>query len=450
MRTPLNERSRYGEVATLLVATLLLSGIAFYNRYPLVWPDTAGYLVLVNFSYRSIFYSLFVYPAHLTGSLWTVVLVQSLLVAYLLRILLREVFAIASRTGFLIVTVLMSMLTSLPWNAGFVMADIFTGVLVLCLFLLAFCFERLGRWERCYMIGLTFLAAVAHYSHLPIATGLLLFGFAMRVLLRKRAPDAVPHLMLPAAVIALAFVTIVIANYLTLGVMSFSPGGYAFQLARLVEDGPAVAYLRENCASRKYTLCGYLDRLPMENWRFLWAPEGPFQHLDWLEERDEGLEIVAGTLERYPLWTLKGAIGNTFEQMTRIKTGSLLISYAHKKYPTDELQTTYPADFPAYLDSRQSRGELAHLDSLNRLHVGVVIFSVFYCAMIAILLARDGQWLPVELLITIAFALLLNGIVAGEFSGPIDRYGSRIIWLLPLVAIASWRKALGLPDARHH
>jgi hypothetical protein len=74
-----------------------------------------------------------------------------------------------------------------------------------------------------------------------------------------------------------------------------------------------------------------------------------------------------------------------------------------------------------------------------------VIFSAFYCCLIGILLAREGEWLPIELRVTIAFALLFNGVVAGALSTPDSRYGSRLIWLVPLVAIASWRKALGLP-----
>jgi len=46
--------------ASLLAAALLLSGPAISNGYPLLNPDTSGYLGLVNIGYRSVFYSLFV------------------------------------------------------------------------------------------------------------------------------------------------------------------------------------------------------------------------------------------------------------------------------------------------------------------------------------------------------------------------------------------------------
>jgi len=289
------------DAATVLCSAVLLSGAALYNGYPLVYPDTGGYLVLVNFAVRSMFYSMFVYTAHLMESLWTVVFLQSLLVAYLLRLVLREVFGIASRAEFLIVIVLLCVLTSLPWYAGFLMPDIFTPVLVLGLFLLAFCLGRLRWWEQCYAVGLTFVAAVVHYSHIPIAIGLLLIGLIVRVVLRKRAPERVPHLMLPAVVVGAGLVAVVLSNYLTLGVMTYSAGGYAFVLARLVADGQAVGFLRENCGTRKYRMCYFLDRMPMNAGTFLWGEDGVFHENGWLYEREEGLEIIRGTVRRYPL-----------------------------------------------------------------------------------------------------------------------------------------------------
>jgi hypothetical protein len=448
MSTPRSARTRCADAATLLTSALLLSSVAIYNGYPLVWPDTGGYLTPVNLTFRSIFYSLFVYPARLTGSLWTVVFVQSLLMGCLLRLALREVFAITSRVGFLVVIVLLCLVTSLPWYTGFLMSDIFTPIMVLGLFLLAFCAERLSRWERFYVIVLTLFASTAHFSQVPIAIGLLAVALAARFMLRNRAPDKVPNLLLPTGIVAAGAAAIVISNYLTIGLISFSPGGYAFQLARLVKDGPAVAYLRENCGTRNFRLCHYLDRMPMETWELLWTSKGPFQKIGRLEEREEGLEIISGTVKQYPWWTLKSAVKNTLRQIALIETGAGLISYADQPYPTRDVKMRYPADFAACQSSRQARGELSNLHNLNRLHVGVVIVSAFYCGLIAIVLAGDGEWLPIELMATIALALLFNGVVSGALAQPDSRYGSRLIWLVPLVAIASWRKALGLHQDR--
>jgi len=360
--------ARRGDASHLV---LMLSGAALYNRYPLVYFDTGGYLKGSRLGVRSYFYHAFIVPAHLTHTLWTVVLVQSLLVAYVLRLVLREVFAIASRLEFLVIIALLCVLSSLPWYAGFLMPDIFTPVMVLGIFLLAFCFERLSRWEQCFIIPLTFGAAIEHYSNPPIALGLLSVGLIVRMALRRRAPDALPHLVMTAVVIGAGIVALVISNYVKLGLATYSPGGYAFGLARLVGDGPAVEYLRDHCATRKYAACAYLDRMPMTSNQFLWGRDSLFKRFGFGGERKEGLEIVAGTIEEHPLWVLRDAIVDTLLQLGREQTGDGLESYANGPYPTDAVRSLYPNEFEAYMDSRENRNELAEMPRLERLHLGL-------------------------------------------------------------------------------
>jgi hypothetical protein len=448
MTTSEKQPARLRNAATLVIASAMLSGAALYNRYPLVYPDSGSYLKVINFGIRSIFYSIFVYPARFSGTLWSVVFAQSLLVAGLLRLLVREVFAITSRVGFLIVIGLLCALSSLPWYCGYLMPDIFTPMTVLGLFMLAFCFARLSRRERVFVIGLTFVAEIVHYSHVPIAISLILIGLLSRLVLRNRALAVIPRLMLPATVVSAGLVAIVMSNYLMLGLVTYSPGSYAFEFARLVADGPAVEYLRATCPTRKYAACAYLDRMPMSSPDFLFAPDSLFKKTGWLGERKEGKEIVAATVRRYPLWILGNGITNTLTQAVTFQTGDGLASQATEPYPTTQLRALYPGDFAAYEDSRQSRGELSRMPHLKTLQWGLIIFSAIYCGLIAILLARDGHWLPVALMITVGFAIMINAFVAGAISEPANRYGSRVIWMLPLMAIASWRMAFGLSDSR--
>jgi hypothetical protein len=424
--------------ATLLAATLVLSGAAIYNGYPLVYPDTGDYVALADISFRSVFYSLLIAPAHLTGSLWPVVFLQSLIVAHLLRLILRVVFSIGSGAAFLVITVLLCILTSLPWYTGFIMPDIFTGVLVLCLFLLAFCRPCLTGGERKYIAGLAVAAAAVHLSHLPLAVGFLFMALLARLALTKRREIPLPNVTAPALVVAAAVLLILTRNYVTHREVTFSPGGYAFPLARLIADGQAVRYLRENCPERKYALCAYIEELPHESSDFLWSTRSPFRKVGWIDGyRREGGEIVVRTISRYPLSTLNSALRNTIGQIAAVRTGDGLRSWINRAYPTDELRSCYPAEFKAYENSRQSR-ELLAFDGLNRLHIAVVVLSAVYSCAAALIFARRGQWLPVELLITIAGAVLINAFVAGALSGPNSRYGSRLIWLVPFFALASY------------
>jgi hypothetical protein len=432
------EKSR--GAAGLLAAALLLCGAAIYNGYPLVWPDTWGYLVPFNYGNRSMFYSLLVVPERLIGSLWPLVFVQSLIVAHLLRLILCLVFDITSGTALIAITALLCVLTSLPWYTGFIMPDIFTSILVLCLFVLAFCPMRLSAAELTCILALTVVAATVHFSHLPLAGGLLLIAVLFRVVGRKWRQIPAPHLILPALPVTVALVLMIAVNYITLGEAAFSVDGYAFPLARLVADGQAVSYLRESCPERRYALCGSIDQLPKDSDKFLWPTDSPFRKVGGFDGyRQEGRAIVTGTVMRFPLWTLKSALENTARQVLK-ERGAGLISYVNVPQPTARLRAYYPSEFGAYRNSRQSRSELENLDRLDRLHMVVLIVSLLYVCAAGALFVKRGQWLPAELLATIVCAVLVNSFVSGAFSQPLNRYGSRLIWLLPFFALASYQQ----------
>ena len=430
--------------ATLLDATVMLSGAAIYNGYPLVYPDTGDYVALADISFRSIYYSLLIAPARLTGSLWPVVFFQSLIVAHLLRLILRIAFAIVSGPSFLTIIALLCVLTSLPWYTGFIMPDIFTGVLVLGLFLLGFCPSSLSGRERKYVAVLIVAASVVHLSHIPLALGLLFVALFVRLILRQRREMRLPNVAVPTLLVVAALLLILTKSCVMQHELAFAPGGYAFPLARLVADGQAVSYLRRNCSARRYALCKYVGELPQGSSDFLWSLDSPFRKVGWIDGyRREGREIVWRTINHYPLWTLESAARNTIAQIVAVRTGNAFISWVNKAYPSDELRMCYRAEFDNYESSRQSL-KLLPLDSLNYLDMTVLVLSVIYSGMAGFLFAKHRQWTPVQLQLTITTAVLINAFVVGTLSGPNSRYGSRVIWLLPFFALASYRDVLEL------
>jgi hypothetical protein len=117
----------------LLLATGLLCWVAVYNGYPLVYPDTGGYLNWWGTSYRSFFYNLFLAPALLTHTLWPEV-VLSRHCRPSPGLVLRVVFGL-DRPLDLLWCIALCLLSNAAWFTGFIMPDIFTGVMVLALFL---------------------------------------------------------------------------------------------------------------------------------------------------------------------------------------------------------------------------------------------------------------------------------------------------------------------------
>jgi hypothetical protein len=334
--------------------------------------------------------------------------------------------------------------TSLPWYTGLIMPDIFAAVMVLGLFLLAFCRPHLTSWERKYVAVLTVAAATVHLSHIPLALGLLLVAVIARLLRRRREIRLLPNVMVPAYVVATALLLVLTKSYAMQHEVTFAAGGYAFTLARLVADGQAVSYLSQNCPQESYALCPYVAELPHDSDEFLWSLNGPFRKVGWIDGyRREGSEIVIRTISRYPLWTLESAVRNTLAQLVSVRTGTALMSWVDKAFPTDELRAYYPDEFDSYTQSRQSR-RLLHLDGLDELHMTFLVLSLIGCVVAGFLFAKHGQWSPMQLLLTIVAAVLINAFVSGAVSGPNSRYCSRLIWLVPFFALASYKKFIEL------
>ena len=422
---------------TLIFASFLLSGAAFYNGYPLVYPDTGGYIGLHNLSFRSFFYNLFIYPSLWFHSLWLVVFVQSLIVAHLLRLTLRVVFQITSIIAYLVMIVLLCLFTNLPWFTGFIMPDIFTGVMILSLYLLIFCRGTLVFWERKYLFFLTVLCATVHLSHIPLAAGMIGVTWFFRVMIKNNGRLPAPHLLCASFAILLAFILIIANNYRTYSAFTFSPDGYAFLLARFVADGEAVKYLKESCPERKYKLCVYIDKLPADSDKFLWSAESPFRKVGWINGyHQEGKEIVRKTILNHPFSVIRNSFKNSVLQLFRISNSYGICSYIDKPYPNDDIRKYYTYDFHAYATSRQSLNQLS-LNMFNRLHRMIICFSLLIAVAIFFIYLKHKQYLPLLLLISIVCAYVLSSFITGALSNPNNRYGSRIIWLLPFFSFAS-------------
>lgn len=422
---------------TLIISALLLSGAAVYNGYPLVYPDTAGYIGLQDNLIRSFFYNLFIYPSLWLKSLWAVVFLQSLITAHLLRLVMRIVFQTISLIAYFIVITFLCVFTNLPWFTGFIMPDIFTGVMILSLYLLIFCTDRLSSGEKIYLFLLTVLSATVHLTHIPLAAGIIFLAWFFRMLIKNKERMPVPHLLSSFCAITLAFTLVIANNYRLYGEFTMSRGGYAFLLSRLICDGPAVDYLQESCPEKKYKLCGYIGELPSQPDKFLWSKESPFRKVGWITGyRVEGSEIVKETIKRYPLPIFKNSLKNSFLQILMINNWYGITSYIDTPYPTDQIREYYPNDFHAYLNARQSLNKLS-LNSFNRLHRVIICFSILITTVISLILSSRRQYVPLLLILWIVCAYMVSAFVTGTLNEPHNRYGSRMIWLLPFFSMAS-------------
>ncbi len=155
---------------------------ALWNRYPIVFSDTGTYLSQAVHRYfgwdRPVFYSLFILPLHLALTTWPVVVAQSWL-AVLVLDQVRRAFGLTIE-WLLGLTVVLAVVTWLPWTVSELMPDLFTPLLVLLLGRLVFQGSLLGLPDRMAIIVLAAFMIATQQSSVPLALGLLTVVIPLR------------------------------------------------------------------------------------------------------------------------------------------------------------------------------------------------------------------------------------------------------------------------------
>jgi drug/metabolite transporter superfamily protein YnfA len=411
------------------LSALLLTWPALWNGYPLMFADSGTYVIQVptlSLGWdRPPFYSLFLLLFHLRLSLWPVVVAQAVAATLLLRLALRTVAPCGSEWRLVGVAGVLAVASSLPWFAAQVMPDLFTGLLVIALALLA--------TRPTWMLAAAATAMITlHLSHLPLAVAVLAGVLAWRWW-RERARPGWAVVLPPVLAAGLLLGTNLIGH----GRAAIAPFGGVFLLARLIEDGPARAVLARDCDHAGWALCRDRADLPLTADAVLWSPTSPLQAVeraarDQRRVADEADAIVARTWRTEAPAVLAGAGRATLRQLAAFGTGDGLHPWPEAVTP--KLARVLPeADLAGYARSRQTLGTLAVPAWLRALHVAAALAGVALCPLLLLLpgVPEAARVLALATLI----ALPVNAAVTGALSGPHDRYQSRVMWL-PLAVAA--------------
>jgi len=418
-------------IAAFSVATLLLLVPAIWNGFPLLFYDTGAYLGRAFSDTlspgRSAVYGFFL-GAGRSPDFWPVVFVQSLVTAWVAALCLR-VHGLGDRPLLLpALFALFTVATGLPWLTGQLMPDVFAGLAVLALYLLAFHAEDLSRFEHWLLIGLIAFSTASHNATLAVLVVLLGTGTIVHFLRPKLV--ARPALARVAMAVGLSVFMLLTANFAVTGRIAWTPGGSAFVFSRLVHDGIVHRFLEDNCPDPRYELCKYRAHLPYHANDFLWhqGPDGPFALIGGFEKGGEEMrDITLQSLWQYPGLHLMKAVQATFDQLLAVGTGwginyDVWDAYGH-------IEQLTPEAVPAAHAAKQRLNAL-HFETINLLHKPVAWFSM---AVLALILAASWRWrifTPLtQFAATVGLALLANAFVCGVFSNAHDRYGARMVWI---------------------
>ncbi len=441
--------------ACLLGAVLLLACLtpALLNRSPPVFTDTQGYLnnmqVLRPSHARAFGYGAWLRATGGTVSLWLPALAQALVVSWLVaRLLTLEAPRWPPRLRLPAAAGLVAVLLAghLPWLTSWLMPDLFAGLLLLALLLLAEHWAELPRWERALVVLFLCGAATMHLTHPPLLFGLglfaLAFGFGPLPVARRVAASA--RRVAAAALLAAAcgWGALTAANLITYKQASPSLGSPVFLFAALVEDADVPAILRPHCerqraeAGAPWAVCAHLDRLRgITEDEFLWDGRSPLQDLgDIAGFYPEARELLPILLRAaWPDW-LAASAGRALRQMARFGLGDGMDDQGPRMVARDAARFGLPWVAPIMAESRQYRNELLPLmpHGVAEATAAAGLLGLAALAGFGLLRRQPELWWPALLFLVAWFG---NAAVIALAAPVHDRYGARLVWVAPLLAL---------------
>ncbi len=419
--------------AVAIAIPVMLLAPALWNGYPLLQWDTGGYLARWYEGYlvpsRSTAFGLYLHFGE-NSSFWINLGIQALATLWILQLTLR-MLGISQPLRLLGIGLALSITTSLPWLASMLLTDIFAGLSVLALFILAACSDKTSTPEKCLLFALTAFAASSHSATLAVLLGLCCVGWVALPFLGGRISFA--GLAQGSLTIVAGAAILLSTNFALSGQLAWTPGGYGVAFGRMLQDGIVAQYLRDHCSHQNLKLCPYRDRLPATADQFLWGNSmfntlGRFKGMS-----DEMSFIVLRSLAEYPAWQARAAAAGTAQQLVHVATGEGTDGWLGHTYGI--IERYIPAQVKPMRAAQQQRW---HFDftTINYIHVPVALGSMLLTVVLFghRLLRRRLDHITL-LAGSVSLAVLGNAFICAVISGPHDRYGARMAWLATTVVL---------------
>ncbi len=459
-----------------LLLVLALSWPAIYHGHAAMFPDTAAYVTggqvvfeeaqnrlsdmvssgqdpaasdsdgqvsarnsVSGKSIRSITYSAFAFALHgpeklLLGAIF----VQAALTAGVIMIMLGVVGGRPLHLpGFIAVTATIAVLTSAPWYASFALPDIFAATGIASIALLAWYHNRLSWLAIAFLVLVGAFSIMVHNSHVPILLSVWLFAAFLKAIAPVvRSKAALKRVLLPVGLagcgLAAGLAATSMLNYVGLGQAGVFAKHVPLPLARSLEDGPARWHLEATCPVYRYAICDVYDEMPETISEFLWNADTKVTTLASPDElrriREEEPVILARATRDYPLETVGLFIAHSVSQLgqfglTEIDFGRRLERLESGRFVLERAE--------------QSRSKMLRTVA-EFVQASIVILTLIFLAW---RFARHRKFdTDARFTLTITVGLVVNAIICGALSAPVDRYQGRVIWLLPLIGfLFAWK-----------
>lgn len=432
-------------VLTIFGVTLALLLPALFNRYPILFPDTADYLLrsrsLVASPIRAPGYALWIRLTSAGATLWLPIVAQSLFLATLIVRTLRQ-FGPPTARQMSAIALALTIGTPVGWVSSRAMPDLFIAMVILGLHLLVAHWERLGRGDRVLVVASVLAGGTMHLTNLLVGGAALVALFALQRTTRA-APDARRAWMGAAALLVTSAVLTRGMGHLRRDGGETGGNRGVFVLAHLVETGLAQRLLQDRCGIERYALCPVRDTLTRSVDLFMWRPlESPRYFVlrdDPALIGEEAGRILGGIVRHYPLALAGSFVSYTARQLVAFRANDEIWRHRHRTEVQRVIMSVYPGDLPAQERARQQENTL-RLPWTPLLHLFIFLAAAAFSLIMlrrafaerAVTLA-DSTGLHVVVWVT----LVVNAAICANLAAVFSRYQSRVSWLLPLAVIAT-------------
>jgi hypothetical protein len=369
---------------------------------------------------RSIPYSLLVYllsgPGQTMGLL---VLFQALATGFTVTLFLRA-FGV-SRLVHWATAALLVVASPVAWVTCFAMPDIFAGLIILAITLLAFAADRLTRAAQVALCAICALGISSHPSHIALALLLIPLAFVLSVAFGRRTGRLSRIWLVGAALAGVA--AVLVTSAVGFGQLSLAPKHLPFVLARSIADGPGRWYLERHCATEHYVVCQvYQPQAVQSSNDFLFGPQSvtrratPAQ-MDQIRREEMGIVIRATAT--YPLAQLRASLGGIGHQLMTFGVDDVWFNGKLVRTPDGILKLVWDRAPPV--------AARAVAD------VAAIATALLSLAWVLIGIRRTHADVRMAILFVLC-AITINAGVCAVLSAPANRYQSRVIWLVTLAA----------------
>lgn len=440
------------KLLALLAALAAINYPALVNGYPLLYSDSGTYIVAGFLNYipvdRPYFYSWFVRHTSMGFSIWFTLIAQSLLLFYASRMALKYVLCL--KEPFYSACLLMvgiSFTTGLAYNNSQIIADAFSPIALLC-FSTLLAARYIPKGHRFFLVLIFLFAVSTHSSHLLIFS-LLAIGLLLTRLVFKQKPFFKERKQAHKRLIFLG-----VSTWLLVSIFNFwlgagfkpSKAGNIFLAARTIETGAAKIYLDKHCPNAPNELCAVKDNLPPHAVAFLWEFEtSPFYDECtenggwgncWTSKNEEYGDLVKGIIGYTPSRNnlIEHCLDDSWTQLGKFDLG-YIVPMAQGSPVYGPIKDFLSADWAMYQNAIQYNKPLTY-ETESAIQRWLVYLSLAVIVVFLFVGAKTKHFNA-----TLAFAVIVlvgtvvNGIVCASFSGVVDRYMARMIWLVPLAAV---------------